>query len=73
MMIDNIIGKHDFIDEALKEIFGVLSSNPLRAMLKELNISTKFSDYGVDEIELEDLKATLGNNQRAVNSLVNII
>lgn len=72
MLIDNVIGKYDFIDEALKEIFGSLSSDSLREMLKELNISTKFSDYGIDEKELEKLKTSLNNNQRAGNSLVDI-
>ena len=72
LLIDNILGKSDIIDQALKEIFGELNSNPLRAMLKELNVSTDFSDYGIDENELEILKATLANNQRAGNSLVEI-
>jgi len=72
LLIDNILGKYDVIDEALKEIFGELSSNKLRVMLKELNVSTNFSDYGIDENELENLKASLSNNQRAGNSLVRL-
>jgi len=71
MLIDNIIGKYDFIDEAFKEIFGELSSNRLREMLKELDISTNFSDYGIDEKELEILKTTL-DPQRLDNSLVTL-
>ncbi|MDX4028251.1 phosphonoacetaldehyde reductase [Aliarcobacter skirrowii] len=70
MLIDNVIGKYDFIDEALREIFGKLSSDKLREMLKELNISTNFSDYGIDEQELKELKVSLNNNQRAGNSLI---
>jgi len=70
MLIDNIIGKYDFIDEVLVEIFGELSSDRLRKILKKLNISTTFSDYNIDDIELIDLKKSLQNNQRAGNSLV---
>lgn len=73
MLVDNIIGKYDFIDEALVEIFGKLSSHTLRKMLKKLNISTKFIDYGIDSEELRQLKASLEDNQRAGNSLINTI
>lgn len=72
MLIDNIIGKYDFIDEALTNIFGDLSSQRIREMLQKLDISTEFSDYSIDKKELEQLKASLGNNQRAGNSLVKI-
>jgi phosphonate metabolism-associated iron-containing alcohol dehydrogenase len=70
LLIDNVIGKYDFIDKALVEIFGEFSSNTLRDILKELNISTEFSDYGVDEDELKELIDSLGNNQRINNSLI---
>lgn len=70
MLIDNVIGKHHFIDDALLEIFGELSSNPLRDLLKTLNVSTDFNDYGISDEELEVLKVSLQNNQRADNSLV---
>ena len=73
MLIDNVIGEHEFIDEALKKIFGELNSNRLRELLKELNISTEFKDYGITEIELEQLKNSLSNNQRAGNSLVDLL
>jgi len=73
MLIDNVIGKHKFIDDALKNIFGELSSSKLREILKELNISTKFSDYNISDKELEKLKLSLENNQRADNSLVKLI
>jgi len=72
MLIDSAIDQYDFIDNALAKIFGELSSDKLRYILKELNISTEFKDYGIDEQELEKLKASLQNNQRAGNSLVNI-
>lgn len=72
MLIDNIIGKYEFIDDAIVEIFGELSSDKLRDILKELNISTEFSDYGISDDELNDLKLSLSNNQRAGNSLVGI-
>ena len=70
MLIDNVIGKYAFIDDALINIFGELSSNKLRSMLKELNISTQFQDYGVSNEELIKLKLSLKSNQRAGNSLV---
>jgi len=72
MLIDNIIGKYDFIDNALIEIFGELSSKKLRAILKKLNISTEFNDYGISDTEFEKLKLSLCNNQRVNNSLVTI-
>lgn len=72
MLIDNIIGKYDFIDDALVNIFGELSSNKLRNILKELKISTKFKDYDIGDKELIKLKASLQNNQRANNSLVKL-
>lgn len=73
ILIDNIIGKYEFIDEALVEIFGELSSTKLRDILKKLDISTEFSDYGIDNIEFENLLISLQNNTRASNSLVNLI
>ena len=71
-LIDNIVGKYDFIDDALIEIFGELSSNRLRDLLKELNISTEFESYDIDEKELGILKNSLQSNIRAMNSLVYI-
>ncbi len=70
MLIDNVVGKYDFIDDALMEIFGELSSNKLRELLKKLDISTEFSDYGITAKEFKELKSSLQNNQRAGNSLV---
>ena len=69
-LIDNIIGKYNFVDKALECIFSDLSSLNLRKMFKVLNISSKFIDYGIDEKEFEKLKASLNNNQRAQNSLI---
>jgi phosphonate metabolism-associated iron-containing alcohol dehydrogenase len=71
MLLDNIIGKYDFIDNALLEIFGELSSAKLREILKRLEISTNFRNYGIDEKELEILKTTL-DPQRLANSLVTL-
>ncbi len=72
MLIDNVIGKHGFINEAFMEIFGELSSKKLRTVLEKLNVSTEFKDYGLNDEELESLKLSLQNNQRAGNSLVTI-
>ena len=71
-LIDNIVGKYDFVDDSLIEVFGELSSNRLRGLLKELNISTEFESYDIDEKELNVLKNSLRNNKRAKNSLVSI-
>jgi alcohol dehydrogenase class IV len=73
MLIDNVIGKYDFIDKALKDIFGELSSNKLREILRELDISIEFKDYGISKKELEELKLSLQNNQRLNNSLICIL
>jgi len=72
MLIDSVIGKYEFIDDALKEIFGELSSKKLKNILKELDISIEFSDYGISSKELDTLKLSLQNNQRVGNSLVRI-
>ena len=69
-LIDNILGRYNFVDDALMEIFGELNSNKLRVLLKELNVSTEFESYGIDKQELILLKKSLQNNKRAMNSLV---
>lgn len=72
LLIDQVTGKYPFVDEALIEIFGELSSAPLREMFKKLNISTSFIDYGITDAELEEIKASFSNVQRAGNSLVEL-
>ena len=70
MLIDNIIGEYSFIDKAIEEIFGELSSNKLRSLFYKLEISTDFKDYGINKEEIEELFSSLDNNQRAGNSLI---
>ena len=70
LLIDAVIGKYDFIDQALLDIFGELSSKPLREMLKQCNISTEFSHYGLEGEEIETMKNSLKLTQRADNSLI---
>ena len=72
MLIDSIIGKYPHVDKALTSIFGELSSKKLRNVLKELEISTEFINYDLDDQEFEKLKLSLKNNQRAGNSLVEL-
>jgi phosphonate metabolism-associated iron-containing alcohol dehydrogenase len=72
MLIDRIAGKYDFVDNALIEIFGTLSSEPLRKTLKDLGVPTDFTDYGLDRDDMEKIKNTLTHNQRASNSLVTL-
>ena len=66
MLVDKIIGKYQFIDQAFIEIFGELNSNILRDIFKSLNISTKFSDYG---IKYKDILDNI-DNTRLKNSLI---
>jgi phosphonate metabolism-associated iron-containing alcohol dehydrogenase len=72
MLIDRVVGEYEFIDEAFQEIFGEVSSVPLRQMLKNLGVATEFRNYGIDKEGFEELKLSLGSNQRVKNSLVNI-
>ena len=72
MLIDNVIGKYKFIDNALEEIFGELNSNALREMLEKLNIKTNFEDYNLSKDEIEELENSLSNTQRTGNSLVSL-
>ncbi len=51
MLIDSVIGKYDFVDNALKEIFGELSSKKIRTLLKELDVSTEFCNYHISNKE----------------------
>lgn len=71
MLIDNILGEYSFVDEALMEIFGELSSKRLREILKELGVSTEFKDYGLSGEDLEKIKFSLKSSVRANNSLIN--
>ncbi len=66
MLIDNVIGKYDFIDKAFVEIFGEASSCSLNILLKKLSISTKFENYNVTKDEvLSNI-----NKDRLKNSLL---
>ena len=71
-IIDNIAGKYNFVDNSIVEIFGELNSNKLRNLLRELNVSTEFQDYGIGSQELIELKKSLKNNKRAGNSIIDI-
>lgn len=71
-LIDKVIGKYDFIDQALYEIFGELSSTKIRLFFRDLGISTDFQSYGIYQKELDELKSSIENNERAFNSLVSL-
>ena len=68
MLIDNIIGKYDFIDNALMEIFGELSSERIRELLVTLGVEIDFKYYDISLMEI------MGNVdiQRIKNSLIGI-
>lgn len=71
MLVDNIIGKYNFIDEALVKIFGELSSHKLKVLFKKLDIPIDFMNY-ISKTDLIHLKKSLVSNQRTNNSLFNI-
>jgi len=72
MLIDNIVGKYDFIDSALIEIFDRLESAKLRRLYADLGISTEFKSYGVNDQNLIGLIESLKGNKRVDNSLINL-
>jgi phosphonate metabolism-associated iron-containing alcohol dehydrogenase len=69
-IIDTIIGKYDFIDNAIIEIFGDLSSKGLRELFKQIKVITDFSMFNLNSIEKNSLINQLNNSPRAANSLV---
>lgn len=72
MLIDEVIGQYDFVDNALKAIFTELSSDPLREMYKSIGLLTEFSDYGLSDSEVVNLIESVNNQPRAKNSLVSL-
>jgi len=68
MLIDNVIGKYDFIDEAFIEIFGELTSDKIRELMKNLNVSVDFEDYNT---ELKEVWLNI-DTSRIKNSLIEI-
>lgn len=70
ILIDNVAGKFNFVDDALIRIFGELSSDKLRVIMRELDVSTNFSDYGIEPNELDEIVSKIITNSRADNSLV---
>lgn len=70
MLVDKAINKYDFIDQALLDIFGSLSSDKIRQLMNQLNIPINFSDYGINDNELMQIKASLEGTSRMANSLL---
>ena len=54
LLIDNVIGKYNFIDAALMEIFGELSSKKIRELFVFLGIKINFEDYKINLMEIID-------------------
>ena len=69
LLMDNVIGRHSFIDNALLDIFGELSSKKLVRLLKELKVSTTFIDYDISEQEYKKFKLLVNSEKRMKNSL----
>ncbi|MBT4668824.1 MAG: phosphonoacetaldehyde reductase [Candidatus Ruthia sp.] len=72
VLIDNIVGKHDFVDRSLIEIFGQLGSAKLRRLFTELGVSTEFSSFDINNQDLIELGESLKGNKRADNSLITL-
>ena len=70
LLMDNVVGRHAFIDNALIDIFGELSSKSLVRLFKELKVPTKFIDYGICEQEYNKFKLLISSEKRMKNSLV---
>lgn len=68
MLIDNVRGKYQFVDEALTDIFGDTSSAPLRSFLSSLGVSCNLQDYGISIPEYNKMLDEL-DSSRASNSL----
>ena len=68
-LIDHILGKYDFVDSALLEIFGELSSEKIRRLLVALDIETDFKHYDTNFMEIMDNI----DMQRIQNSLIKIV
>ena len=68
MLIESVIGEHDFIDKALVEIFGELSAKGMQNLLEQLGIEYRFEAYG---LSLDEVMANV-DMQRSGNSLVRI-
>ena len=69
LLMDNVIGRHSFIDNALLDIFGELSSKKLVRLLKELKVPTTFIDYDISEQEYNKFKLLVNSEKRMKNSL----
>ena len=73
LIIDASIGKHRFIDDAIIEIFGELSSQKLRDIYADLDVSTEPKDYQIDDEEWKEILDISRSNERSANSLVALI
>lgn len=69
MLIDKVGGRSEKCDSALIEIFGELSSTPLREMFGKLGVAT---DYECYDVRLDDIIQSLENNQRFSNGIINL-
>ncbi len=72
-IMDVVVGYDEGVDRALKEIFGSLSSSPMRSMLAQLGVSTKGKDYGLVADDLNRIKESMIGNIRAGNSIVPMV
>lgn len=68
---DVVKGQSKEIDAAFQFIFG--QADPLDVLerfFSQLGVSTRLGDYHVEKTDLDQIKASLANNQRAGNSVV---
>jgi len=69
-ILDAVAGEDPKIDKVLLEIFGSVSSRPLRELFSDLGVSTRFSDYRFDQDEVETIQKGLAAVPRTKNSRV---
>ena len=71
MIIDSIVGKYEFIDNALIEIFNEPSSKKIRKLFKRLGVKVDMASYNMFEEDISRMLLTLDNN-RSKNSMIKI-
>jgi phosphonate metabolism-associated iron-containing alcohol dehydrogenase len=69
-ILDAMLGENREIDAVFEEMFGMVSSRPLREMFEKIGLSASLKDYGVSREELEAIRKNLASVPRAGNSLV---
>ena len=70
VIIDVLIGKHEWLDKVFLDIFGELSSSTIKKCFSQLNISNDIYSYGLTDNEIQQIKLSLEGNIRAKNGII---